>query len=88
MSNRFAESLAALKSNEAQAAAAPTPAQETRLLSEVVAKIPPKKKRSMAGTFYLSKEVVDALESESKRRKVIKSNIVDEALKRVLLEVG
>ena len=88
MSNRFAESLTALKNNEAQAAAAPTPAQETRLLSEVVAKIPPKKKRGVSGTFYLSKEVADALENESKRRKVIKSNIVDEALRRVLFEAS
>ena len=84
--NRFMKSLGVLTSNEAQASAAPAPAQETRLLSEVVAKIAPKKSRGVARTFYLSKEVAEALELESKRRKVIRSNIVDEALKRVLLE--
>ena len=85
--NRFSQSLAALTTDESPAPVQPT-IPEKQLLSGVIAKMPPKKSRGLARTYYLSKEVANAVEREAKRRGIIKSNLVDEILKRVLLEAG
>ena len=84
MSNRFSESLAALESNSIPAPAQPS-TPEKQLLSGVIAKMPPKKSRGLSRTYYLSKEVANAVEREAKRMGIIKSNLVDEVLKQVLL---
>ena len=83
--NRFTQSLEVLNANEAQAAAAPAPAQKTPLLSEIVTKMQTKD-RGISTTLYLSKAVIQAVELEAKERKIKKSKLVDEVLKRVLLE--
>jgi len=87
MPNRFEESLAALKNNEAQAAASVTPISVTGsnvpLLSEIVTKMP-RKSRGVAYNIYLSKAVAEALKLETKKRGIAKSKLIDEVLKRVL----
>ncbi|MCL2105456.1 MAG: hypothetical protein FWH26_00045 [Oscillospiraceae bacterium] len=70
---------------EAQAAAAPAPAQETRLLTDIVTKIPAKK-RGVASTYYIDKTTAQAVEREAKRRGINKSKLVDEVLKRVFID--
>jgi len=89
--NRFMQSLAVLEDNEAQAAVAPLPTTATGpavpLLAEIVTKMPPKKNRGVSQTFYVSKEVLQAMEREAKRRGMVKSNLVDEVLRRVLLAI-
>ena len=87
--NRFSQSLAVLEGNEVQAAASSPPtatmASVAPLLSEIVTKIPPKN-RGISTTLYLSRAVIQAVEQEAKLRKLGKSKLVDEVLKRVLLE--
>jgi len=70
---------------EATAAPAPAPAQETRLLTEIVTKIQAPK-RGIASTYYIGKDTAQAVEREAKKRGVNKSKLVDEVLKRVFLE--
>jgi len=85
-SNRFAQSLAVLEGNEAQAAAAPLPAAAAStipMISEIVARVP-RKTRGVTHNIYLSKPVSQALEREAKRRDITKGKLVDEVLKRVL----
>jgi len=83
--NSFFSSLNAIKENEAQAAAVPESAQEAQLLADIVTKIP-QKNRGISVTYYLSKATVQAVEREAKRRGVGRGKLVDEVLKRVLLE--
>jgi len=85
MSNRFEASLATLQNNEAQAPAQQS-TPETKLLSGVIAKMPPQKSRGVGRTYYLSKEVAQALDNESKQRRIKPSNLVNEVLKQVLLD--
>ena len=85
MPNKFAASLQALEQDEAHVATAPSPppAEQARLLTEVVSKInPAKKNRGIARNFYLSKDVAEAVERAAKKRGVIKSNLVDEVVTR------
>ena len=70
---------------KSQTEAAPTPAQETRLLTDIVTKIPPQK-RGIASTYYIGKTTAQAVAQEARRRGVNKSKLVDEVLKRVFLE--
>jgi len=84
MSNRFSDSLKALENNTLSASVQPA-APDKQLLSGVIAKIPPKKIRGVSQTFYLSKEVTEAVKFEAKRKGIAKSNLVDEVLKQVLL---
>ena len=84
MSNRFAQSLAALEANEVQPPAQSS-GSESKLLSSVIAKMPPKKSKGLSRTYYLSKEVANAVERKAKQRGIYPSNLVDAVLKQVLL---
>jgi len=83
--NVFMSGMAMFEKKPDEAPAQTAPAQETRLLTDIVTKIPAKK-RGIAEGYYLDKAVVQAVEREAKRRGLKKSQLANEVLKRVLLE--
>ena len=90
--NRFSKSIKCLEmASEETPNVADTPLPFMAVLepsktsmTDFLSSIQPKQRRGKYITFYLSYEVIEAIEKLSKKRKISKSKIVDKALKQVL----